>query len=92
MPAAAPRAVSLQAARWYSAGGGLKKEEVEGRIMGILSGFDKVNDPSNVRARFPIVPLAPQTEGEVAVEVMEHERFSPLKTRARGPAWLELVD
>ena len=27
-----------------------KKEEVEGRIMGILSGFDKVNDPSNVCA------------------------------------------
>lgn len=35
--------------RSYSAAAGLKKEEVEGRILGILQGFDKVNDTSNVR-------------------------------------------
>lgn len=28
--------------RMYSAGGGLHKEEVEGRIMSLLQGFDKV--------------------------------------------------
>lgn len=47
---AAPRVVApmaLRAAqfvpvRMYSAGGGLKKEEVEGRIMSLLQGFDKV--------------------------------------------------
>ncbi|KAI5919430.1 acyl carrier protein [Camillea tinctor] len=39
----------LGAVRMYSAASGLKKEEVEGRIMGILSGFDKVNDPSNIK-------------------------------------------
>jgi NADH dehydrogenase (ubiquinone) 1 alpha/beta subcomplex 1, acyl-carrier protein len=33
----------------YSAAAGLKQEEVEGRIMGILQGFDKVNDASKVR-------------------------------------------
>lgn len=47
--AAAPRAVaapfrvqSLMGVRMYSAGGGLHKEEVEGRIMSLLQGFDKV--------------------------------------------------
>jgi NADH dehydrogenase (ubiquinone) 1 alpha/beta subcomplex 1, acyl-carrier protein len=39
----APRAASYQAVRMYSAGGGLNKEEVEGRIMKLLSGFDKVS-------------------------------------------------
>ncbi|KAI1367600.1 acyl carrier protein-like protein [Xylaria arbuscula] len=54
---AMPRATAMQtsriaavpAVRMYSAASGLKKEEVEGRIMGILSGFDKVNDPSNIK-------------------------------------------
>ncbi|KFH45623.1 Acyl carrier protein-like protein [Hapsidospora chrysogenum ATCC 11550] len=36
---AAPR---VQAVRMYSAGGALKKEEVEGRIMSLLQGFDKI--------------------------------------------------
>jgi NADH dehydrogenase (ubiquinone) 1 alpha/beta subcomplex 1 len=45
----APRAASYQAVRMYSAGGGLNKEEVEGRIMSLLSGFDKVNDPANIK-------------------------------------------
>lgn len=43
--AAAPvalRAQSFVPVRMYSAGGGLKKEEVEGRIMSLLQGFDKV--------------------------------------------------
>ncbi|TGJ84821.1 hypothetical protein E0Z10_g3943 [Xylaria hypoxylon] len=47
--AAAPtsRIAAIPAVRMYSAASGLKKEEVESRIMGILTGFDKVNDPSN---------------------------------------------
>ncbi|CAJ2508507.1 Uu.00g135330.m01.CDS01 [Anthostomella pinea] len=47
--APAPRFAAINAARMYSAASGLKKEEVEGRIMGILQGFDKVNDPSNIK-------------------------------------------
>jgi NADH dehydrogenase (ubiquinone) 1 alpha/beta subcomplex 1 len=46
---AAPRAVaapvrvqSLMGMRMYSAGGSLNKEEVEGRILSLLQGFDKV--------------------------------------------------
>ena len=44
--AAAP-AWRLNAVRGYAAAG-LNKAEVEGRIMALLQGFDKVNDPSNV--------------------------------------------
>ena len=46
---AAPRVampVRVQAivpVRMYSAGGSLKKEEVEGRIISLLQGFDKVS-------------------------------------------------
>ncbi|KAL6876851.1 acyl carrier protein [Trichoderma novae-zelandiae] len=54
--AAAPRAVaaplrvqSAMGVRMYSAGGGLNKEEVEGRIMSLLQGFDKVNDAANIK-------------------------------------------
>ncbi|KAK7740596.1 mitochondrial acyl carrier protein [Diatrype stigma] len=56
-PAAAARAALAPAPRWaaaaqsvrmYSAGGGLDKPTVEGRILSILQGFDKVNDPQNV--------------------------------------------
>ncbi|KAI1088036.1 acyl carrier protein [Rostrohypoxylon terebratum] len=46
--APAPRLVAFQAVRMYSAGGGLSKVEVEGRIINILTSFDKVNDPSNI--------------------------------------------
>ncbi|KAK1254780.1 hypothetical protein MKX08_008775 [Trichoderma sp. CBMAI-0020] len=53
---AAPRAVaapvrvqSLMGVRMYSAGGGLNKEEVEGRILSLLQGFDKVNDTANIK-------------------------------------------
>ncbi|CAN8104686.1 unnamed protein product [Discula destructiva] len=35
--------------RAYSAAGGLSKDDVEGRIVGLLAGFDKVNDPSNIK-------------------------------------------
>lgn len=38
----APRAVAWSGVRCYSAGGGLNKEEVEGRIKTLLQGFDKV--------------------------------------------------
>ncbi|RYP14661.1 hypothetical protein DL765_006227 [Monosporascus sp. GIB2] len=49
--AAAPalKFAGIQTVRMYSAASGLKKEEVEGRIIGILQGFDKVSDPSNVK-------------------------------------------
>ncbi|KAI0104330.1 acyl carrier protein-like protein [Nemania sp. FL0031] len=47
--APASRIIAAPAVRMYSAASGLKREEVEGRIMGILSGFDKVNDPSNIK-------------------------------------------
>ncbi|KAI1258769.1 acyl carrier protein-like protein [Xylariaceae sp. FL1019] len=43
------RIAAIPAIRMYSAASGLKQEEVEGRIMGILNGFDKVNDPSNIK-------------------------------------------
>ncbi|KAL7926984.1 acyl carrier protein [Trichoderma austrokoningii] len=53
---AAPRAVaapfrvqSLVGVRMYSAGGSLNKEEVEGRILSLLQGFDKVNDTANLK-------------------------------------------
>lgn len=38
----APSRSSILAVRYYSAGGSLNKEEVEGRIMSLLQGFDKV--------------------------------------------------
>lgn len=41
--APAPRLAAFKSVRMYSAASGLKKEEVEGRIMGILQGFDKVS-------------------------------------------------
>ncbi|RDA95671.1 hypothetical protein CP533_1277 [Ophiocordyceps camponoti-saundersi (nom. inval.)] len=34
--------------RLYSSDGGLPKEQVEGRIMSLLQGFDKVNDVKNI--------------------------------------------
>ena len=43
VPAVTSRLPSLVAVRMYSAAGGLNKEEVEGRIMSLLSGFDKVS-------------------------------------------------
>ncbi|KAI0121712.1 putative acyl carrier protein [Xylariales sp. AK1849] len=46
---ATSRVAALKTVRMYSAAAGLKKEEVEGRIMGILQGFDKVNDTSNIK-------------------------------------------
>ncbi|KAG6041514.1 Acyl carrier protein, mitochondrial [Claviceps citrina] len=52
-PAAAvpvmPKLPQLLGVRMYSAAGGLKKEEVEGRIMSLLQGFDKVNDVANIK-------------------------------------------
>jgi NADH dehydrogenase (ubiquinone) 1 alpha/beta subcomplex 1, acyl-carrier protein len=41
--AMAPRIQSVQAVRMYSAGGALNQQEVEGRIMSLLQGFDKVS-------------------------------------------------
>ncbi|KAL7620067.1 mitochondrial acyl carrier protein [Parahypoxylon ruwenzoriense] len=54
-PAPAPRIAAFQSVRMYSAGDGLKKEDVENRIMGILQTFDKVNDPSKVRLNSAIL-------------------------------------
>ena len=38
----APQVAAVQGMRYYSAGGALVKTEVEGRIMSLLAGFDKV--------------------------------------------------
>ncbi|KAI5460349.1 acyl carrier protein-like protein [Mariannaea sp. PMI_226] len=45
-----PKIQSLQSVRMYSAGGALNKEEVEGRIVSLLQGFDKVNDVANIKS------------------------------------------
>ncbi|ROW00175.1 hypothetical protein VSDG_03630 [Cytospora chrysosperma] len=48
------RVASWNAVRGYASGSGLSKEDVEGRIMSLLAGFDKVrslcwvSDPSNL--------------------------------------------
>jgi len=44
----APRVAAFQGVRFYSAAGGLQKQEVYERIKQLLTGFDKVNDPSNI--------------------------------------------
>lgn len=44
-----PKLPKVLGARMYSAASGLKKEEVEGRIMSLLQGFDKVNDVANIK-------------------------------------------
>lgn len=41
--APAPKFAALQTVRMYSAASGLNQQEVEGRIIGILNGFDKVS-------------------------------------------------
>ncbi|KAI2627588.1 acyl carrier protein [Hypoxylon sp. NC1633] len=46
--APAPRIAAFQTVRLYSAAAGLDKEQVQARIVGILVGFDKVNDPNNI--------------------------------------------
>ncbi|KAJ0107488.1 hypothetical protein N8I77_013742 [Diaporthe amygdali] len=43
------RVASWTTVRCYAAGSGLSKEDVEGRITSLLAGFDKVNDPSNIK-------------------------------------------
>ncbi|KAF7597499.1 hypothetical protein BBP40_003746 [Aspergillus hancockii] len=45
----APR-FAFQAVRSYSAPAGLNKDEVEGRIVGLLKNFDKVSDASKINA------------------------------------------
>jgi hypothetical protein len=51
-----PRLHSLRVAgvRMYSAGGALNKEEVEGRIISLLEGFDKVSSLPAVMFSLPI--------------------------------------
>ncbi|PHH77639.1 hypothetical protein CDD82_3412 [Ophiocordyceps australis] len=44
-----PLRQSVLAMRMYSDHGGPDKEQVEGRIMGLLHGFDKVNDTANIK-------------------------------------------
>ncbi|RCI13322.1 hypothetical protein L249_0636 [Ophiocordyceps polyrhachis-furcata BCC 54312] len=52
MAAAIPNVFLLRAFvgghRLYSSEGGLPREQVEGRIMSLLQGFDKVNDVNNI--------------------------------------------
>ncbi|KAJ1965441.1 mitochondrial acyl carrier protein [Dipsacomyces acuminosporus] len=40
---ARPAAMPSMAARWYSAGGALTREDIQGRIFQVLQDFDKVN-------------------------------------------------
>ncbi|KYK62138.1 acyl carrier protein [Drechmeria coniospora] len=47
---AVPRVQSLIAVRMYGASSGLGKEQVEGRIISLLQGFDKVKDTSSIKA------------------------------------------
>ncbi|KAI9656110.1 MAG: hypothetical protein M1831_004681 [Alyxoria varia] len=42
------RPIPRISARFYAAGGGLSKTEVEGRIIDLLKGYDKVKDQSQV--------------------------------------------
>src|SRR3569833_820390 len=49
VPSFALRAAGWAAVRSYSSGSGLKKEEVEGRIMALLHNFDKVRRPGSTR-------------------------------------------
>ncbi|PHH59545.1 hypothetical protein CDD81_2876 [Ophiocordyceps australis] len=42
---------SVFAVRMYSDHGGLDREQVESRIMGLLQGFDKVNDAANIKPK-----------------------------------------
>ncbi|KAL2129837.1 hypothetical protein VTI74DRAFT_7249 [Chaetomium olivicolor] len=44
----APKTVAWQAVRCYASGSSLDRTEVYERIKQLLSGFDKVNDPSNI--------------------------------------------
>ncbi|KAJ4286348.1 mitochondrial acyl carrier protein [Collariella sp. IMI 366227] len=44
----APKTITWQPVRCYASGGGLDRTEVYERIKQLLSGFDKVNDPSNI--------------------------------------------
>ncbi|KFA60694.1 hypothetical protein S40285_05078 [Stachybotrys chlorohalonatus IBT 40285] len=48
-PMVVPRVQNLLAVRTFASAGGLNKEEVEGRILSLLQGFDKVNDPANIK-------------------------------------------
>lgn len=48
-PAAWAGVGKMVAVRGYASGGGLSKPDVEGRIMSLLAGFDKVKDPSNIK-------------------------------------------
>ncbi|KAK3290810.1 acyl carrier protein-like protein [Chaetomium fimeti] len=44
-----PKVAAWQAVRCYASGSSLEKTEVYERIKQLLSGFDKVNDPSNIK-------------------------------------------
>ncbi|KXX75469.1 Acyl carrier protein, mitochondrial [Madurella mycetomatis] len=48
IPSLVPKTVAWQTVRCYASGGALQRTEVYERIKQLLSGFDKVNDPSNI--------------------------------------------
>lgn len=66
----APRLQSLLAVRMYSAGGSLDKEAVEGRIMSLLQGFDKV---------VPVLPC-PASSAIQDHSMLTRTRFSLLRS------------
>jgi NADH dehydrogenase (ubiquinone) 1 alpha/beta subcomplex 1 len=47
-PSFVPKVAAWNAVRYYASGSSLDKTEVYERIKQLLSGFDKVNDPSNI--------------------------------------------
>ena len=67
----APRFAAVKAVRMYSAAAGLKQDEVEGRIMGLLTGFDKVSHPSRPfrHRRFVSRPRARRLMSTICISI-----------------------
>ncbi|KAJ2992943.1 hypothetical protein NUW58_g1997 [Xylaria curta] len=62
----------------YSAASGLKKEEVESRIMGILSGFDKIKPTAHFSNDLALdsldtVEVVMAIEEEFSIEIPDKE-------------------
>ncbi|KAN0085473.1 acyl carrier protein-like protein [Elaphomyces granulatus] len=76
--------VPCQATRLYSAPAGLVKDEVEGRIVGLLKNFSKVSDPSKINGTshfandlgldsLDIVEAVMAVEEEFSIEIPDKE-------------------
>ncbi|EPE26958.1 ACP-like protein [Glarea lozoyensis ATCC 20868] len=68
---------AFQGLRCYSAAAGLKKQEVEGRIVDLLKNFDKVTDPSKITSTSHFAnDLALDSLDTVEVVMAIEEEFS----------------